>query len=417
MAESESTTTAGDAEEPTALISHTFLDEEKACWHAPDVRSDLLLVFPVPLSPITMEHRVTKETMSPIQTANTHDPSRQADSTPQTMDLRRSTRSHAFKRKIIGFKEEDTSPLIDNYDDEDEDAVSGGSGGDPSVEKSAGALVNLAGKIPLKKPRHKKASKKDEPESQQRAAAAAVTGPSDGTVNIIMTMGGVRGSDSGYQCTAVATPRKQKFKPTLQSVSAQKECDNQLLSLVYAPPPTLLERQSTLDHLNCGALPVMPLTLSPRLTGWYQMGILTQQPDDIAVSPVFEDHRETTRRSSVIDRYRAIVLQWPPLVVQINKASVRTKDGCVIGPPLLPPLTTTRAGSTASSTAFLDAVKKAAPDALLFGSIGHTNASTTTPPYHTKLPATVLVDRCRSTLDGMQVLARTRGRSTRRWPT
>jgi hypothetical protein len=210
MAESESTTTAGDAEEPTALISHTFLDEEKACWHAPDVRSDLLLVFPVPLSPITMEHRVTKETMSPIQTANTHDPSRQADPTPQTMDLRRSTRSHAFKRKIIGFKEEDTSPLIDNYDDEDEDAVSAGSGGDPSVEKSTGALVNLAGKIPLKKPRHKKASKKDEPESQRRAAAAAVTGPSDGTVNtIIMTMGAVRGTDSGYQCTAVATSRQK----------------------------------------------------------------------------------------------------------------------------------------------------------------------------------------------------------------
>jgi hypothetical protein len=62
----------------------------------------------------------------------------------------------------------------------------------------------------------------------------------------------------------------------------------------------------------------MPLTLSPRLPGWYQMGILTQQPDDIAISAVFEDHRETTERSSVIDRYRAIVLQWPPLVVQID---------------------------------------------------------------------------------------------------
>jgi hypothetical protein len=117
---------------------------------------------------------------------------------------------------------------------------------------------------------------------------------------------------------------------TLQFVSAQKECDHQALPLVYAPPPTLLERQSTLDHLRRSAS--IPLTLSPRLTGGYEQGIWTKQPDDIAVSAVFEDHRETTGRSSVMDRYRAIVLPWPPLVVQINQASVCTKDGCIIAP-------------------------------------------------------------------------------------
>jgi hypothetical protein len=201
-----------------------------------------------------------------------------------------------------------------------------------------------------------------------------------------------------------------------QSVSAQKECDNQALSLVYALPPTFLERQSTLDHLRRSAS--IPLTLSPRLTGWYrQKGIMTKQPDDIAVSAVFEDHRETTRRSSVMDRYRAIVLKWPPLVVQINQASVRTKDGDIIAPPLLPLLTTTRAGSTGSSTTFFAAVMKAAPDALLFGSIDHTGASTNIiVPYETSPPWFSLTVVGADWME-CKLLARTLGRSTGRWPT
>jgi hypothetical protein len=196
---------------------------------------------------------------------------------------------------------------------------------------------------PARKPRHYNSREKDGNGSQ--SLAATFTGTGDGAVNLVVTMDGVRvvDNDNSVKKETASAPvavasRKKKFKPTTKSAPTPSECNNQDTPFVISPPATLVERQSTL-RLSRDAS--MALTFTPSLTDCHQKGrFLTKRPLDVAMTVVCEDFCETARRSSVMDRFRAIVPQWPSLAVQMNKAIARTSDGRIIFPTLLPPLAT-----------------------------------------------------------------------------
>jgi hypothetical protein len=351
MAENEPTTViaaAGDVAELTPNNNSAININNNDGPTLPEVAG--LLLIPDPLSPNTIERcqrRLTKEAKSRIEAGPTQQ--QQCRPPPMTRLSRRP------QRKKINYKEVD-SPLIEYDDDDDDDEdeedakhVDGNYADDRSATEDTLTVKHVTRKVPIKEPRH--TTKKHVPQSQPTPAAAAETADPgnciDGTIE-------EASDNNSHESNGVVVPAAKK------NGNQNDKDDEDEEPFILAPPTLLQERQSSLDRLIRDALPI---SLSPSLTDWYQKGVLIEQPpeDVVAMTAVFDQEHHPHRhsitsttfsaattpmtdttvaaeaRSALLDKYRTIVMQWPPLAVQINNASVRAEDGRIIAPPLLPP--------------------------------------------------------------------------------
>jgi hypothetical protein len=251
------------------------------------IENGRLLVLPDPLSAIVVERRMTSPAMSPMirNAPMVQRPSPQATPPPAVL-IRRSTRSHQFIRKDFVCKEDDSLPIIGDDDDNDDAAYADSGNRSKGLDTTR---VKRSVMVPERKPKHDNAREKDVNGSQSFAAAASFIGTGDGTVNLLKAMVGVRDLDNDNSrsqetaATAIAVAsRKKKFKPTTKSAPTQSECNNQDAPFVVSPPPTLLERHSTLRLSHYAS---MTLTFTPSLMGCHQKGrFSSKRPHDVAMT-------------------------------------------------------------------------------------------------------------------------------------